>query len=603
MSKIQRLDPHLTNMIAAGEVVERPVGVIKELIENAIDAHATQIEINTKQGGIEQMMVIDNGDGMSSEDAKLAFERHATSKIKDIQDLWRISTMGFRGEALPSIASVSHVELKTNDGKEATEIQIDYGKQSKQGSVGTPKGTQIIVSNLFQRTPARFKHLKTAQYEFSLISDVVQKFAFAYPAIAFTLMNDEKRTFVSNGNGNIQEVMMQVYGRDIAKATIAMDGSDQDYHIQGHIVQPSHTRATKYYMLLFVNHRMIRSYRLQKAITDAYAPYIPSDRYPIAVIDIEMDPQLVDVNVHPSKWEIRLSKEKQLEVLLKDTIANALRNKLEINKVVRQESFEKVETPSFDFTYQRETVLDPKKMHQEVNESFALYANDPLVVSEKEPEVLVEKECEEVEVKEVLPQKETINPSFPNMQVLAQLHKCYILAQGDSGLYIIDQHAAQERYHYEQIQKALLQGVKDSQDLLVPIVIESSIRALQQVDDINALLEQIGIHLEAFGQQAFVVRSLPIWVSDVKEESFIQDMLDLYLKNEAIDIESLRKHALASMACHSSIRFNRSLTMEEMNRVVEDLRSCEQPFHCPHGRPTLIELTLKELEKDFLRVK
>ncbi|MDL2276506.1 DNA mismatch repair protein MutL, partial [Breznakia sp. OttesenSCG-928-G09] len=214
----------------------------------------------------------------------------------------------------------------------------------------------------------------------------------------------------------------------------------------------------------------------------------------------------------------------------------------------------------------------------------------------------------EVEVEEVLETveeivEEAINPSFPNMFVLAQLHKCYILAQGDEGLYIIDQHAAQERYHYEQIQKALLRGVKDKQDLLVPLTIESTMQAVQQVDDMNALLNQIGIHLEVFGDNAFVVRSLPIWVSDVEEEKFIQDMIDLYLKNEEINIEQLRKHALASMACHSSIRFNRTLNMEEMKQVLEDLRKCEQPFHCPHGRPTLIELTLKELEKDFLRVK
>ncbi|MDL2276863.1 DNA mismatch repair endonuclease MutL, partial [Breznakia sp. OttesenSCG-928-G09] len=269
MSKIQRLDPHLTNMIAAGEVVERPVGVIKELVENAIDANATVIEIQTKQGGIEQMMVIDNGDGMSAADATLAFERHATSKIKDVQDLWKISTMGFRGEALPSIASVAHVELKTNNGEEATLVEIDYGKLVKAGPIGTPKGTQIIVKNLFQRTPARFKHLKTAQYEYSLISDVVQKFALAYPNISFTLMNDEKRSFMSSGNGNTQEVIMNIYGRDIAKAAIEVNADDQDYKLHGYIVQPSHTRATKYYMLLFVNNRMIRSYRLQKAITDA----------------------------------------------------------------------------------------------------------------------------------------------------------------------------------------------------------------------------------------------------------------------------------------------------------------------------------------------
>lgn len=623
MAKIQRLDPHLTNMIAAGEVVERPSGVIKELVENAIDANSTTIEIHTKQGGIEQMMVIDDGDGMSAADATLAFERHATSKIKDVQDLWRIGTMGFRGEALPSIASVSNVELKTNDGNESTVVEIAYGKTVKAGPVGTPKGTQIIVRNLFQKTPARFKHLKSAQYEFSLVSDVIQKFALAYPNIAFLLMNDEKISFSSSGNGNQQEVIMNIYGRDIAKSAIAIEGSDSDYHIEGYAVQPSHTRATKYYMLLFVNNRMIRSFRLQKAILDAYAPYTPSDRYPIVVLNIQMDPQLVDVNVHPSKWEVRLSKEKQLEFLIKETIGDALRKKLEVNKVVRQERFERVETPSFSFTYDQPTTesLQPQKLHQEINESFSNYQTETQTsetVVEEETTV-VEQSTETVEQTPIQPiptadEVETepeveveaptaLNPSFPNMIVLAQMHKCYILAQGDNGLYIIDQHAAQERYHYEEIQKALLHGVKDKQDLLVPIMIESTNRAVQQADAINALLEELGIHLEVFGENSFVVRSLPIWVTDVEEEKFLQDMIDIYLKNEEVNIEQLRRLALASMACHSSIRFNRTLTMQEMEQVIEDLRKCEQPFHCPHGRPTLIELTLKELEKDFLRVK
>lgn len=623
MAKIQRLDPHLTNMIAAGEVVERPSGVIKELVENAIDANSTTIEIHTKQGGIEQMMVIDDGDGMSAADATLAFERHATSKIKDVQDLWRIGTMGFRGEALPSIASVSNVELKTNDGNESTVVEIAYGKTAKAGPVGTPKGTQIIVRNLFQKTPARFKHLKSAQYEFSLVSDVIQKFALAYPNIAFLLMNDEKISFSSSGNGNQQEVIMNIYGRDIAKSAIAIEGSDSDYHIEGYAVQPSHTRATKYYMLLFVNNRMIRSFRLQKAILDAYAPYTPSDRYPIVVLNIQMDPQLVDVNVHPSKWEVRLSKEKQLEFLIKETIGDALRKKLEVNKVVRQERFERVETPSFSFTYDQPTTesLQPQKLHQEINESFSNYQIE-IQTSEtvvEEETTIVEQSTETVDQLpvqsiatadeiEVEPAVEVevptaLNPSFPNMIVLAQMHKCYILAQGDNGLYIIDQHAAQERYHYEEIQKALLHGVKDKQDLLVPIMIESTNRAVQQADAINALLEELGIHLEVFGENSFVVRSLPIWVTDVEEEKFLQDMIDIYLKNEEVNIEQLRRLALASMACHSSIRFNRTLTMQEMEQVIEDLRKCEQPFHCPHGRPTLIELTLKELEKDFLRVK
>ena len=612
MAKIQRLDPHLTNMIAAGEVVERPQGVVKELVENSIDAGAKNIEIHIKQGGLEEINIIDDGVGMSAADASLAFERHATSKIYEMKDLWKISTMGFRGEALPSIASVSHVYLKTNDNTDSTEIEIEFGKVKKAGPIGTPKGTQIQVKNLFQKTPARLKHLKTPQYEFSLISDVIQKFALAHDTIAFELTHDGKTVFSSKGQGNMLQVIMEIYGRDCAKLAMEVDVKDDDYRVQGYAIQPTITRASKYYMLFYINQRMVRSYRLQKAILDAYAPYIPGDRYPIVVLNIEMDPKLVDVNVHPSKWEVRLSKEKQLEALIKDALSETLRNKLQVNKVEKKEK-EIVQTPSFDFTYQ-EKVKEIKKDNivepilKEIREEFSTYTEmaqqedtKPFVEVLEESVVEVQRE----QLKEE-PNKEivmSVNPSFPQMQVIGQLHACYILAQGEKGLYIVDQHAAQERYHFEVISKMLLNGVRDSQPLLLPVRIESTMGAIAQVNDINELLEQIGIYFEVFGNHTFIVRELPVWMSEVEEEKFLADMIDFYLKNGEVSINVLRKHAIATMACHSSIRFNRNLSFDEMVQVIDDLKKCEQPFHCPHGRPTFIELTLKELEKDFYRVK
>lgn len=630
MAKIQRLDAHLMNMIAAGEVVERPMGVVKELVENSIDANAKNIEIHIKEGGLSEIMIIDDGDGMSAADASMAFERHATSKIKEMNDLWKISTMGFRGEALPSIASVSHVFLKTNDGNDSTEIEIQYGILKKAGPVGTPKGTQIIVKNLFQKTPARLKHLKTPQYEFSLISDVIQKFALAQSGIAFTLTHDGREVFSTKGRGNLLEVIMDIYGREVAKLAIPIQNKDEDYHIDGYAIQPSQSRASKYYMLFFINNRMIRSYRLQKAIIDAYTPYLPKDRFPIVVLKIKMDPKLVDVNVHPSKWEVRLSKEKQLESLIKHSVSEALRNQLSVNKVERVEK-EVVEAPRFDFSYTKETIVKPytkpeqlksgvEEVVQEIREEFASYGKVQTNVTLKDKEeskqtVVLEEttednkasdsviEKQEEKKEQVFTSQMSVNPSFPYMEVIGQFKGCYILAQGEKSLYIIDQHAAQERYHYEVIQEMVFNGIKDSQPLLVPLTIESTMSAVAQIEDINILLNQVGIHLEAFGNHTFIVRELPIWVSDVEEEKFIQDMIDFYLKNNEISLETLRKHTIATMACHSSIRFNRNLTLAEMKQVVEDLRKCEQPFHCPHGRPTFIEMTMKELEKEFYRVK
>lgn len=658
MARIHQLDEHLSNMIAAGEVVERPSGIVKELVENSIDAKAKHIEIQILQGGIDCITIIDDGCGMDAQDATLAFERHATSKIQAVDDLWKISTMGFRGEALPSIASVSQVTLRTNDGIDSSEVIIYYGTLKSARPCGTPKGTMLEVRNLFQKTPARFKHLKSPQYEFSLISDVVQKFAISHPNIGFELSHDGRSVFKTKGNGNLREVLMQIYGRDGAKTAIELHGQDLDYTIRGYALQPQFQRATKYYVLLYINGRMIRNYHLQKAVMDAYAPYMPKDRYPIAVINMEMDAQLVDVNVHPSKWEIRLSKEKQLEKLLYQTIKAVLMQDMEVPNIQarKENKKEKIEIQELQFTYPRDQEV--KKLHTEVNDSFVHYNGKPKQTITEESKVQVDKvepqeapvEAEKQEsvdkkqelsesqssdtqapikdqvieevsttkqaetlfkdivpIQEVVmkaeqePASESINPSLPQLHVIGQFHNSYILAEGEKGLYIIDQHAAQERYHYEMIQKQILSGVKDTQPLLIPITVETTISAVSRIDDLNALLEQVGIHFEVFGNTTLLCRELPIWLKDTKEEAFLQDMIDLWQKDDEISLDKLRKHTIATMACHSSIRFHRSLTMEEMKQVILDLGKCEQPFHCPHGRPTLICYEDKDLIHDFER--
>lgn len=658
MASIHQLDEHLSNMIAAGEVVERPSGIVKELVENSIDAKAKHIEIQILQGGIDCITIIDDGCGMDAQDATLAFERHATSKIQAVDDLWKISTMGFRGEALPSIASVSQVTLRTNDGIDSSEVIIHYGTLKSARPCGTPKGTMLEVRNLFQKTPARFKHLKSPQYEFSLISDVVQKFAISHPNIGFELSHDGRSVFKTKGNGNLREVLMQIYGRDGAKTAIELHGQDLDYTIRGYALQPQFQRATKYYVLLYINGRMIRNYHLQKAVMDAYAPYMPKDRYPIAVINMEMDAQLVDVNVHPSKWEIRLSKEKQLEKLLYQTIKAALMQDMEVPNIQarKENKKEKIEIQELQFTYPRDQEV--KKLHTEVNDSFVHYDGKPKQTITEESRVQVDKvepqeapvEAEKQEsvdkkqelsesqssdtqapikdqvieevsttkqaetlfkdiapIQEVVmkaeqePASESVNPSLPQLHVIGQFHNSYILAEGEKGLYIIDQHAAQERYHYEMIQKQILSGVKDTQPLLIPITVETTISAVSRIDDLNALLEQVGIHFEVFGNTTLLCRELPIWLKDTKEEAFLQDMIDLWQKDDEISLDKLRKHTIATMACHSSIRFHRSLTMEEMKQVILDLGKCEQPFHCPHGRPTLICYEDKDLIHDFER--
>ncbi len=629
MAKIRCLDEHLTNMIAAGEVVERPSGIVKELVENSIDANAKHIEIRIVQGGIESICIIDDGEGMDKEDACTAFERHATSKLKDIDDLWNIQTMGFRGEAIPSIASVASVNIKTNNGEESTEIEVNYGQRAFVRQCACVKGTTITVRNLFQKTPARFKHLKTPPYEFSLISDVVQKFAFSHPEIAFSLYNDGRAIMKTKGNGNLREILMQVYDRESAKTAIELDNQDFDYHIGGYIMQPNVNRATKYYMLFFINGRMVRNHKLQKSIIDAFSPYLPKDRYPIAIIHITMDAQLVDVNVHPSKWEIRLSKEKQLENLLYDTIKEALRKQFEVAKVVVKEDI-KIEKPVLDLYLSNED----KQVFTSINNSFNDHEIDKKVRVEEIESTYEVKKLEEVkeveeikeEVKEVetitieenkdiIPKQEVvetkqeevevniirINPSLPQLEVIGQFRNNYILAQGEKGLYIIDQHAAQERYHYEVIQKEILAGHNNTQPLLIPITIDLNLRSLDKIDELNEQFKAIGITLELFGDNSVLVRELPVWMKDVNEKAFIQDMIDYFERDNHISIEKLRKKAIATMACHSSIRFHHALTMDEMKQVIVDLGKCEQPFHCPHGRPTLMCISDDDLFHQFER--
>ena len=622
MAKIRQLSEHITNMIAAGEVVERPMGIVKECVENSIDAHATHIEVHINDGGLASITIIDDGDGMEFDDAAMAFERHATSKIKEEHDLWNIHSLGFRGEAIPSIASVSEVTLKTNNGVDSTMIQVFYGEKKTHQKFSTPKGTQITIENLFAKTPARYKHLKTTQYEFSLISDVIQKFALGYPNISFLLTHNNVETFKTSGKGNLQEVIFQIFGREVAKGAIQIDSKDDDYTIAGYAIQPSINRATKYYMYIYMNQRMVRHPRLYKAIQDAYNAYMPSDRYPIVVLNINMDAQLLDVNVHPSKWEVRLSKEKQLESFIYATIKDALKKHLQVPEVNTVKEKVKVEMPTFDL-YKEEV-----KVHQEIHDSFTPYLNTETpkveVVEEVKPtiqetvesntiietiheepkeEIIVEEKTEIVTKKEMNFDEELIkpvNPSFPELQVIGQFHGNYILAQGNKGLYIIDQHAAQEKYHYEVLRNNIFKPC-EMQSLLIPEVIKTSTSILVQLDELNAMLSHMQIECECFGEDSLIIREIPIWLKDTNLTKYKNDIFDYYQSNHKIEAESLRKAALASLACHSSIRFNRNLNLEEMKQVIEDLKKCEQPFHCPHGRPTLICITDEQLIKEFNR--
>ncbi len=605
MGKIHQLDTQTANMIAAGEVVERPMGVVKELVENAIDAGSTRITVSVIDGGMTKITVRDNGCGMDSEDALNAFKRHATSKIHGQNDLFDIHTLGFRGEALPSIASVSQVTLTTSDGKDATRVKIEYGELKNASNYPCDEGTEISVEGLFYRTPARLKHLKSGSYENSLIQDVIVKFAFSYPEIAFTFISNDRTSFHTTGKGNLLEVIYQAWGREAGENAIPVEFKDFDYEVKGYIVKPSITRVSRNCMHIFLNGRMVRTFRLYKAVLDGYEDFIVKGRNPLIVLDIDMDPQLLDVNVHPSKWEVRISKENQLEYLLKDNIRNALKTTILAPKAEMKAAMEKVAEPIFFDTnsalvtpFVQKTV---EKIENEVEEKVTEKVEEKIEVSNIQEIPSVIETPKQEEPVQVVQEKQIVQERLPEMTVIGQLHEKFILCATEKGLAILDQHACQERVHYEEILAKLEETTPIMIDLLIPISILAGNDLVERVEEINESIRDLHFSFEPFGRDTLLVRRVPAWMKEIEEERFLQDVIDNFKNDRESKYARMEKKKIATMACHSSIRFNRTLTMDEMEEVVKQLYKCQNPYHCPHGRPTLIILDEKELTKEFLR--
>ena len=593
MGKIHQLDTQTANMIAAGEVVERPMGVVKELVENAIDAGSTRITVSVIDGGMTKITVRDNGIGMDSEDALNAFKRHATSKIKGQNDLFDIHTLGFRGEALPSIASVSKVTLTTSDGNDSTRVQIEYGEIKNAGNYPCDEGTEISIEGLFYRTPARLKHLKSGSYENTLIQDVIVKFAFSYPSIAFTFISNDRISFQTTGKGNLLEVIYQAWGREAGENAIAVDFSDYDYHVTGYIVKPSLTRVSRNCMHVFLNGRMVRTFRLYKSILDGYEDFIVKGRNPLVVLNIEMDPQLLDVNVHPSKWEVRISKENQLEYLIKDNIREALKSTIlapvaEVKVAVQRAAVEPI---VFDTN---SALVTPFVAEKEVTVTPVVETKPIETIKEENVKPVIQEE-------KIIEEKEIQHEKLPEMTVIGQLHEKFILCSTEKGLAILDQHACQERMHYEELLQKLEETTPVMMELLVPISILAGNDLVERVDEINASISDMHFQFEPFGRDTFIVRSVPMWMKEVEEERFLQDVIDNFKNDRDSKYARMEKKKIATMACHSSIRFNRTLSLDEMKEVVKQLYKCQNPYHCPHGRPTFIILDEKELTKEFLR--
>ena len=590
MSKIQVMDEVLANKIAAGEVVEKTMNVVKELVENSIDAESTEISVKLIDSGVKEIEVKDNGIGMDEEDAKMAFMRHATSKLKNLDDLFYIESLGFRGEALPSIASVSNVRLKTSNGEVGTLITLEGGKNLKVERADLQKGATISVSDLFYNTPVRLKYLKNLYVELAHIVDYMNKMALSYPSIKFSLTNNDKVLLSTDGNGDLLKVIYEIYGVDITKKMIPIEGENDDYYLHGYISYPEVTKGNRNSITTLVNGRVIKNNELNKCIIDCYHTYIHKDRYPVIILNIDVDPILIDINIHPTKMDIKFSKMDTLKELIIELITKRLeeitlipevsvRDNYSISEVRKQIiNKEEVEDKKDKSTYE-EIKLDFEVQEEKVEYDNKIKEELPFEVDEKE-----------------IKKTPRIKKMIPRGVVLMT----YIVAENEDGMYLIDQHAAAERINYEKIMKEMKEN-KKKVDLLVPIRIELKKDELIILKTRFDILEQEGFEVEEFGNNSIIIRTHPNWIPENREEDTIRKMIDIIIDKNEFNYDDFIWRLAATTACRMSVMANTYISEEDQEWILENIRYCENPFTCPHGRPTIITYTRYELEKLFKR--
>lgn len=590
MSKIKVMDELLANKIAAGEVVERCVSIVKELVENSIDAKATEIKVLLKESGLREIKVVDDGIGMDSKDALLAFQRHATSKLYTSDDLFNINSLGFRGEALPSIASVSEVILKTCQDNKGTLIHIKGGKVLENTSCDARIGTSITVSNLFYNTPARLKHLSSIYAELSHITDYLNKMALSYPNVKFRLVNDEKELLNTDGRGNLLKVINAIYGLDITKKMLPVQASNDDYQISGYISMPEVNRSSRNYMTTLVNGRVIKNTTLGRCINEAYTSFKEDTRYPIVVLDIKTDPTLIDVNVHPSKQDIKFSNFEELKQLIINMIRNAIKEKLLIPKIELPKEDESIKNyENITLNLEREVVADASS-----NDDYQNRLSN-IINFNHQDEI---NDFEEDYIEEVSSPKNKLPELYPVGLALGT----YIICENEKGIYLIDQHAAQERINYEKYSYYLSHPNQNSIKNLVPIIIELPTNEYFIIKKNIDIIGNMNIEIEEFGTNSYRITSHPTWFPRHNPDKVMRNIIDQIIKEEHnFNLAKFNDHLAATMACKASVKGNTRITIEDMESLINQLRNCENPFNCPHGRPTIIEFTIYELEKMFKR--
>lgn len=610
MGKIQVMSSKLANMIAAGEVIERPSSVIKELVENSIDAHAKNIEVSIFNAGRNKIIVKDDGDGMDPDDAKLAFKRHASSKLLDEYQLFKIKTMGFRGEALPSISSVSKVTMMTSTGNIGSKVTTSEEELNIEPFKAI-KGTTFIVEELFYNTPVRLKYLKSDSTEIASCLEVMQRLALSFPNVAMSFYIDDKLSFSTTGRGDLLEVISRLYGNDVAKKMIKVSYSSNGFDIDGYIGKPEITRSTRYYMITILNNRNVYLPQVQKSIISGYSDYIFNSKYPFVVLTLRVDHSLVDVNVHPSKKEVRLSNDREVSSAVEEMIKEALNKENAIHEVSLPHKevetvalFKDNTSSSFDTSIIRpinpRTEIKIELPNEEIKENnfdFDITSLDEKI-DVKNNENIINNEVNNNETNQVEEKNEKIIPYF---RVVGQVLLTYIIIEIKDGFYIVDQHAANERINYEKFTKLLNSKIEVCTPL-IPLIINLSPSEIKRLtDDKIKILNQIGIEVEGFGLNTIKISSIPVFIKEYSEEKYLEEIIDQVIRTDKIDLIELRKHVIATMACKASIKANDHLEIREMEDLIKTLFTCDNPTCCPHGRPTIVHFTKYDIEKMFKR--
>lgn len=642
LPEIKVLDQYTIDNIAAGEVVERPSSVVKELVENAVDAKATAITVEIKEGGIKFIRVTDNGTGIEKDQIQTAFLRHATSKIRSVDDLLNVSSLGFRGEALSSIAAVGQVELisKTADSLSGTRYEIQGGTEISFEDIGCPEGTTFIVRNLFYNVPARRKFLKTSMTEASYIESMMRQLAMSHPEISFKLVHNNQNKLSTPGNGKLKDVIYHIFGRDIAKNLLQCEQEKDQIVLSGYIGKPLISRGNRGYEIYFVNGRYIKSPIISRAIEDAYKTYNMKHKYPFTALMIRVPSETLDVNVHPTKMEVRFSDGEKLYRVIYEAVRSALQQKNLIPEIMltnqrksisaltpkkesvpepfelvrRQQVIRKADIgeeskkeidrliPSKPFDSVKKDVKqmdkldsDHKNIKQDLKDEIRIQTKNHL----KETPVYRTKDEQQISFLDEPEAKEKWKPKF---RIIGQLFATYWLMELEDKCYIMDQHAAHEKVNYEKLIKSLEKKEIYSQQLAPPLILSLSMKETEILKQYKESFERLGFVIEEFGGREYCIRAVPANLYGLGEQDVFIELLDSVIEENIMADTDVITDKIASMSCKAAVKGNQNISRIEVEHLLEELMKCENPYTCPHGRPTMISMTKTEIEKKFKRI-